>query len=135
MKLIFCVDEQGGLAFNHRRQSQDRAVRDDILQLCGDTKLWVTAYTARQFDAAQQTKLMISEMCFEAAAPDDFCFIEDLKAEINISYASQIILYHWNRRYPSDQKLILPLQGWRCTACTEFAGYSHEKITKEVYIR
>ena len=39
MRLILCVDDQGGLAFHHRRQSQDRAVRADILQMCGDTRL------------------------------------------------------------------------------------------------
>ncbi len=135
MKLILCVDDQGGLSFNHRRQSQDRAVRDNMLQMCGDTKLWVTAYTAQQFDDAQQAKLMISETGFENAASDDFCFVEDLKPETYIDSASQIVLYHWNRRYPADRKLTLPLHGWKCIKCTEFAGYSHEKITKEVYTR
>lgn len=26
MILAFCIDDQGGLAFNHRRQSRDRAL-------------------------------------------------------------------------------------------------------------
>ena len=26
MKLILCVDDKGGLAFNHRRQSRDRVL-------------------------------------------------------------------------------------------------------------
>ncbi len=135
MKLILCVDDQGGLTFNHRRQSQDRAVRADILQMCGDTKLWVTAYTAQQFDDSQQADLIISETGFENAAPEDFCFAEDIKSDVYIDSASQIVLYHWNRIYPADCKLELPLIGWKHVECTEFHGYSHEKITKEVYTR
>ena len=32
MILAFCIDDQGGLAFNHRRQSRDRAVCARILE-------------------------------------------------------------------------------------------------------
>lgn len=132
MRLILCVDNQGGLAFHHRRQSQDRAVRADILQMCGDTGLWVTAYTAQQFDMEQQSRLKVVNS-FEDA--EEFCFIEDETAETYMSDAEKIILYHWNRRYPSDTRITLPMVGWKCEERTEFSGYSHEKITKEVYIR
>ena len=30
MKLILCVDDKGGLAFNHRRQSRDRVLNERI---------------------------------------------------------------------------------------------------------
>lgn len=33
MILIACVDDHGGLAFNHRRQSSDSVVRGRILEL------------------------------------------------------------------------------------------------------
>ena len=120
------------MAFHHRRQSQDRAVRADILQMCGDTGLWVTAYTAQQFDMEQQSRLKVVNS-FEDA--EEFCFIEDETAETYMSDAEKIILYHWNRRYPSDTRITLPMVGWKCEERTEFSGYSHEKITKEVYIR
>lgn len=135
MRLILCVDDQGGLTFHHRRQSQDRAVRADILQMCGDTKLWVTAYTAQQFDAEQRAYLMIVKNGFEDTALEDFAFLEDAEPESYMHEADQIILYHWNRRYPADRKVTLPLTGWNCKERTEFPGYSHEKITKEVYTR
>lgn len=35
MKLILCVDDKGGLAFNHRRQSRDRVLNERILMHCG----------------------------------------------------------------------------------------------------
>lgn len=132
MKLILCVDDQGGVAFHHRRQSQDRAVRKDMLQMCGETKLWVRAYTAQQFDMEQQSCLRIVNT-FEDAK--EFCFIEDDSAKAYMNEAEKVILYHWNRKYPSDTRIPLPMTGWKRKECTEFSGYSHEKITKEVYIR
>ena len=33
MILIVCVDDHNGMMFNHRRQSQDRILRGDILEL------------------------------------------------------------------------------------------------------
>ena len=35
MILIVCVDDHNGMMFNHRRQSQDRILRGDILELTG----------------------------------------------------------------------------------------------------
>lgn len=49
MILAFCVDDQGGLAFNHRRQSRDRALVVDLLAAVGATlsyRLWVWTGTA-----------------------------------------------------------------------------------------
>lgn len=31
MILAFCIDDQGGLAFNHRRQSRDRGLMANLL--------------------------------------------------------------------------------------------------------
>ena len=41
MKIIVCVDNQNGMMFNHRRQSQDRVLRKRILELTGGEKLWM----------------------------------------------------------------------------------------------
>ena len=48
----------------------------------------------------------------------------------------QLIVYRWNRHYPSDASFPIALEApaWQCCEMTEFRGYSHEKITKEVYI-
>ena len=35
MILAFCIDDQGGLAFNHRRQSRDRGLVADLLAAAG----------------------------------------------------------------------------------------------------
>ena len=49
MKLILCVDDKGGLAFNHRRQSRDRVLNERILMHCGMHRLWISPYTAKLF--------------------------------------------------------------------------------------
>ena len=49
MKIIVCVDNQNGMMFNHRRQSQDRVLRKRIMELTGGKKLWMNAYSQKQF--------------------------------------------------------------------------------------
>ena len=51
MIVIACLDDNGGMMFNHRRQSQDRMLRAHIAALVGDARLWMNHYSAQQFDA------------------------------------------------------------------------------------
>ena len=50
---------------------------------------------------------------------------------------SELVIYNWNRRYPSDTRLdIDPAKdGFRMLTLTEFKGNAHERITKEVYVK
>ena len=48
-------------------------------------------------------------------------------------YIDEIILYKWNRVYPTDFYFDINLSTWNLTQVTEFKGNSHERITKEVY--
>ena len=45
MIVIACLDDNGGMMFNHRRQSQDRVLRAHIAALVGDAKLWMNHRT------------------------------------------------------------------------------------------
>ena len=46
MILAFCIDDQGGLAFNHRRQSRDRALVADLLAAAGARPVFCLPYSA-----------------------------------------------------------------------------------------
>ena len=46
---------------------------------------------------------------------------------------TEIIVYRWNRDYPADLFLDIDLKDWELAETAEFAGNSHEKITREVY--
>ena len=129
MTLILCVDDRGGLMFNRRLQSQDRLVRQDMLRLCGDRALAVSPYTARQF--APEDRIEVTEMPGE----EDIFFLEDLPPQPFLERAKKLILYCWNRVYPGDVHIVLPPQGWELKEQMEFPGYSHDKITREVYSR
>ena len=41
MIVCLCLDDREGLFFNHRRQSRDRAVLQDVGETVGQGRLWV----------------------------------------------------------------------------------------------
>ena len=61
---------------------------------------------------------------------------KEIAAEL-LAQTGKIVLYRWNRHYPSDVKWEPDLEGlgFALTETTEFPGTSHEKITREVYVR
>ena len=144
MKVIVCVDDGNGMIFNKRRQSQDRVLRDDVQKMTSGQKLWMNAYSARQFQEGSQTgenvtgvsetaALIVAEDFLRQAGENDFCFVENEKLLPYSDRIKEVVLYRWNRSYPGDFHQALDLHQWRQVQTTEFAGYSHEKITKEIY--
>ena len=119
MILMACVDGRNGMAFNCRRQSRDRAVRADLLAEVGEACLWVSGATARQFPAEEQSRLCVDESFLEKAGPGEPCFVEDRSVA---PFAGRV------------ERVVLSLEGWTLARREEFPGFSHEIITKEVYI-
>ncbi len=133
MILMVCIDDVGGMMFNHRRQSQDRVLRARMLEIAKDTKLWATPYTKKQFE--QELPLCVSPTPWLDAGKGEFYFAED--GEIPTDGIEKIYLYRWNRLYPSDRQFTLDLTalGFTLAESEEFVGYSHECITEEIYIK
>ena len=50
-----------------------------------------------------------------------------------ISKFQSIVIFRWNREYPSDKFFNFDIQYYSMTLCEEFEGTSHEKITMEIY--
>lgn len=134
MIVILCVDERGGMLFGGRRQSQDRLLRQDVLRQAAESALWMNAYSAGQF-APCPDGVRVREDFLTQAGPGEYCFVENSDILPVLNRVEAMILYCWNRRYPFDVRLPLALTppDWQLCEQTEFAGYSHEKITKEVY--
>ena len=130
MILISCVDNALGLRFNHRRQSRDRVVCGRMLEKSGG-RLWLAEETKGLFAGFPEAELTI--VSDPAAVPaGGFCFWEgptDAPAET-------IILYRWNRDYPGDERFCFPggEEIWQLDRWEDFPGFSHEKITEEIYI-
>ena len=136
MILIVCVDDSMGMMFNKRRQSKDAVVRENMLALLPEgKKLYVSPYTARQFLPEEQEQLMICENICDVTEGETFCFLEDTDPVLFADRTEKIILYRWNRAYPSDVKFTLDLSGYELESTLEFVGKSHPEMVREIYRR
>ena len=133
MIIIACVDDNLGLLFNNRRQSRDGILIKDILDFLDNKMLWINTYSKQLFP--EQENIIVSENFIDEADEGDFCFIENIDLEKYIDKIEKIILYFWNREYPSDRKFDINLDDWVLTNEKDFEGSSHEKITQKIYIR
>ncbi len=133
MIAVLCIDDNNGLMFNRRRLSQDRALRADLLREAGGRRLWMNAYSRRQFGAEGEGLITVDEDFLARAGAGDLCFVEGAALLPHLARMEGLILYRWNRRYPADVYLDLDLSSLRLCASEEFPGHSHETITKEVY--
>ena len=132
MKLIVCLDDAGGMMFNRRRQSRDRVLIANMIRHVKDSILWVSPYSAPLFGEDCPT-LRIAQDPAMSAGKDDFCFVEDTPLPQNLTECDEIILYHWNRLYPSDVRFDCDTSAFSLAEICEFAGSSHDKIKKEIW--
>lgn len=135
MIAVVCVDDKGGMLFNRRRQSRDRVLRAELLQWAGGRPIWMNEYSAGQFSQEERAHISVAEDFLERAGKGELSFVEDQPLAPWEEDLEEVVLYRWNRVYPSDHKLDLSLTepAWRCVEQSEFTGSSHEKITKEIY--
>lgn len=134
MKVIVCLDEKNGMLFNNRRQSQDRVVRGDMIDIASGSRLLVNEYTAGQFkDDAD--KICISKMPMEEALEADYCFIENLSLAECKENIKEIVVYRWDKKYPADTFMDIDLGEYQLAEEKELEGYSHEVINREIYKR
>ena len=131
MILIACLDDNGGMMFNARRQSKDRLLREHMLRACDGITLWMSPYSAAQFNPS--APVQGDEHYAQLVKETDACFVED--GEFPQSTPDTLLLYRWNRRYPADRYFPFdPIQtGFRLVCTEEFAGSSHDRITVDRY--
>lgn len=135
MRVIVCLDEREGMLFNRRRQSRDRALIENVMSDLGDALLRVSPYSQSLF-AQYEERIAASENFLDDADDGDVCFVEDRALGKYLDRIEAITIYRWNRHYPADFYFDLDLQnGFRLTEHLEFAGTSHETITKETYTK
>lgn len=138
MIVIAAVDDNNGMMFNRRRQSQDRNLRNYILEMVKGSRLFMNEYTYRQFaEMGEVGSICVAENFLECATDDDYCFVENMALSAYETSVSKFILFKWNRRYPADFYFDISLSEpkWKLTETEDFRGSSHEKITREVYER
>lgn len=159
MKIIVCVDNRMGMCFNGRRVSRDRVVSGDILEMTRGNVLWMAPGADKLFaevlkakeeecqESGREKKMQdvrrledekmwkIDPDFLEKAGTEDFCFAEGEDLAGYEGKITEIVLYKWNRDYPADIFFEVDLSKWELEERKEFSGYSHEKITREIYNR
>ena len=137
MIIIACVDDNMGMMFNRRRQSQDRVLTEHILEATKGKKLWMNHYSEKQFSENDAPQINVDDNFMSEAGDGEYCLVEDCDVTPYLRWVEKVILYRWNRRYPADQTFSVDLAegGWKLVHTEDFAGSSHEKITEEIYTR
>lgn len=132
MTVYLCLDDRGGMLFNGRRQSRDAALLADLAAGLPGV-LTIDAFSEKLIAAAGIPYALLGE-----ALPEDaHFFLENRSPEPLLAAADTLVLYRWNRHYPSDIRWEgNPADyGFALAETREFPGKSHEVITKEVYVK
>lgn len=130
LHVAFAVDDSSGMMFNHRRVSKDSKLCEELLNTVHSSggRLQVRPYSSSIFE----DEVCASDDPWNKAGPNDIVFVEDIDPA-TIPGVTEVTLFRWNRKYPSDLKSTFDFSEYRLIETKEFAGSSHEKITKEIW--
>jgi len=134
MIIIAAVDDNHGMMFNNRRISQDKVLRQKIMEIVNDKKIWMNHYSWKQFSDIDGSQINADESFLTKAIEGEYCFIENNSISQYKKNIEKIILFKWNRSYPSDFSFDFSLEKWSLINTCDFVGSSYEKITMEEYI-
>lgn len=132
LTVYLCLDDRNGLLFNGRRLSRDAHLLADMAAMVPDV-LTIDPFSEKLIAAAGIPYALTGEEIPENA----HFFLENRDPEILLPLAKTLVIYRWNRHYPSDVRWEgSPADhGFSLSETTDFPGKSHETITKEVYVK
>lgn len=135
MKLIICIDERKGMMFNKRRQSRDSVIISDIIKSYKgglEERFLISEYSEELFENSS-LEYKVKRNPMKSGKEKDTCFIEDTWDSEYEDKIEELVIYNWNRHYPSDTYFHMSLEEYTLIKTEELVGSSHEKITKEIY--
>lgn len=133
IKVALAIDDKGGMMFNKRRQSRDRLLIKDLCDKM-QSLIYISAYSSLLFEDFSDRVKIVENPLLECE--DGACaFVEGLKLSEYTDDIDELIIYFWNKVYPSDVKLDIDVEkcGFKMCAKYDFTGNSHDKITKGIY--
>lgn len=131
MIIITCLDDNDGMMFNHRRQSQDRGLRQYIADMTKDHKVYMNAYSAKLYEEIKDP--VICEDFLQKVGKGETCIVENLALNTVVQEIEEIVVFRWNKIYPSDQMFDIDLLEWNLVEEEEMEGSTHQ-ITKQIYM-
>lgn len=134
MIMCVCIDDERGMSFFGKRVTHDRVQIGRLLEHSKGKRIYTSEYSYALFAPHDPDNVRVTADFCEAEA-EDICFFELEHITEHVSHADAILIYRWNRRYPSDKKFPFhPAdKGYRLVSSVDFAGSSHEKITEELW--
>ena len=126
MKIIACVDNDMGLMFHQRRQTQDRIVRENIKAL--KERIYMNEYSYQLYKDTLDDVIVDND--FIKHGENHYCLIENVS--VKDCDIDEMRLYRWNTIYPCDYYLDIDLSKFQLVKQEMFKGSSHE-VTKEIY--
>ena len=137
MNVIVCLDNNNGMMFNKRRQSQYKLLRADIKSSLKNNILYMNEYSYKLYKDIDNNNIKISPDFLTECNGDNYALVENISLKAYISKIDSIVIYRWNRDYPADLYFDIDLKNgeWILDETKDFQGSSHEKITKELYRR
>ena len=129
MNILLCLDDNNGMLFNNRRQSMDSEVINRIYEISKGKRLLIHSFSRSLFEG----DCIIDDNLLNTATEDDFCFVENLMLNLHNDRINYLYIFRWNRSYPYDMATDIDFNKLTLIRAEEFKGYSHDKITLEVY--
>lgn len=133
MSVFICVDEKMGLLFREKRLSRDRQVIHDIVEIA-HSPIYIESYSAVLFNGLCDD--FVIKECLEPQLTKNYCcFLENMQINNFIHSADEVIIYSWNRIYPSDFFLDVDFikYNFKNVSTHDFKGHSHDKITRRIF--
>ena len=108
MIIILCLDNNNGMMFNDRRQSQDRGLREYIAEMTKGEKVYMNAYTEKLYEEINDP--VVCEDFLHKAGKGETCIVENLPLKLDVD-----------------------LEEWKLAEEEQIEGSTHE-ITKQIYL-
>ena len=127
------IDDEKGMLIFGKRQSRDRVMIEEFVNSFKDKEICISNFSELIFEPHKNVK--VYENPLEECESGAVCFIENIDITPYLGSIDTLIVYHWNRLYPSDVKFNIDVnaEGYTLDSVIEFSGSSHDKITKEIY--
>lgn len=126
MNVIVCLGDNNGLLFNNRRVSRDLTILNDIFKYTD--RIYVDNFSSDLIDF-YNLRDKTSFLNIKDVEKGKYYFNEVYN---DIKDVEKLIVYFFNRSYPHDFDFIIR-ENYILESEEEFAGNSHDLITKKVY--
>lgn len=137
MNIILCLDNNNGMMFNKRRQSQDKNLRENIKELTKNNFLHMNNYSYNLYKDIDNNNIIVSDDFLDDYKENDFYLVENTSLIPYYNKINELIIYRWNRDYPSDSifddKFLN--NNFKLIETINFKGISHDKITRDIFRR